>query len=84
MKKEVLGGVGQKADQDADGGNGQLRYFEVIAQHFEIHDFAVAKQARRRPSTVVDVLLHGTGLNGMTNPRASGRGRDGAIGACDS
>jgi hypothetical protein len=45
MKKEVLGGIGEKADQEADGWNSQLRYLEVIAQHFEIHDLAVARQA---------------------------------------
>lgn len=61
MEKEVLGAIGQKADQKADRRNGQLRYLEVIAQHFEIHDLAVARQARTRPSTIVFVLFLVTG-----------------------
>jgi hypothetical protein len=61
MEKEVLGGISQKADQEANGRNCQLRYFEVIAQHFEFHDLAVTRQAWRRLSMVVDVLFLGTG-----------------------
>jgi hypothetical protein len=62
MKKEILGGVGKEADQEADGRNCQLRYCELIAQHFEVHDLTVVGKARRRASTSVDVLFLGTAI----------------------
>lgn len=79
IEKEELRGVREEADQQADTRNRQLGYCEVITQHVEFHDLAVEAQARRTPSTVVDMLnlwlwrMDGLdpGLFEMTNRRAA-------------